>query len=153
MKVSVYLQGKGQTCFLRRIIKLICPLGAKLGRFARSPFHDWDFLHPVFLSCDTDPGVHSVHLGPPPHDPQALGDKWNRCRREAHAACWVWIISWVHMGSHFPHQLNLQKGGELDCQLQRSLMLRACWTSDKSYKERSPMPVQKRLQERTEHMT
>lgn len=57
------------------------------------------------------------------------------------------------MGSHFPHQLNLQKGGESDCQLQRSLMLRACWTSDKSYKERPPMPVRKRLQERTEHMT
>lgn len=33
--------------------------------------------------------------------PQALGDKRNRCRREARAACCVWIISCVHMGSHF----------------------------------------------------
>lgn len=31
-------QGKGQTCFLSRIIQLICPSGAKLGRFARRPF-------------------------------------------------------------------------------------------------------------------
>ena len=59
---SFSLQGRGQTCFLNRIVKIMFPLGAKVGQvFQESPWKTDNFLNSKFIGYNIKP-LHVKYL-------------------------------------------------------------------------------------------
>ena len=60
--ISFSLQGRGQTCFLNRIVKIMFPLGAKVGQvFQESPWKTDNFLNSKFIGYNIKP-LHVKYL-------------------------------------------------------------------------------------------
>ena len=60
--ISFSLQGRGRTYFLNRIVKIMFPLGAKVGQvFQESPWKTDNFLNSKFLSYNIKP-LYVKHL-------------------------------------------------------------------------------------------
>lgn len=84
LDAGVSLQGIGQTCFLSRKIKPACPLGQRLGSFARIPLR----TEASHTRCSLG-GQHRAVCAQYGHIPTSSWPHgpWGTAEHEVHAAC------------------------------------------------------------------